>query len=157
MQLMNFRLVDGNRAIETAGITVDLHDVAILRRQQYDVEARTLVLAFSGALHVDDDAYEATAVRHHDLVLTFEDVAFARIQYVPEPRDLTPSLVSFSRFDTYFGDSDEITGLVQRVDRDDWSETYYLGFVPGVDILVEAARVRADLTVEVRSARRDID
>lgn len=145
MDLVNFRIVDGGRSIEIAGVTVDLHNVAKLRRQSHDVVERQLELVFSGELYVTTEgARQGTRVTH-ELVLKFEEVVWARVQYSPDTNDLVPCLDTFSPFVDVLGDADEFNDFVARHERQDWARTYYLGFTWGVAILVEAARVRADL------------
>jgi len=150
MELVNFRIVDGGRSIEIGGISVDLHSVAKLRRQSHDVVERTLELVFSGVLFVATKGAPRDTVLVHDLVLKFEEVVWARVQYRPNTKDPVPCLDTFSPFVDVLGDADEFNDLVGRHEREDWSRTYYLGFTWGVDVLVEAERVRADLQVVTR-------
>jgi hypothetical protein len=150
MQLANFRIVDRGRSIEIGGITVDLHNVATLRRQSHDVEKRALELRFSGTLFVSKEDVPRDTALVHELVLTFEEVAWARIQYRPNTNDLNACLDTFSPFADVLGNADEFNDFVARHEREDWSRTYYLGFTWGVDILVEAERARADLQLVTR-------
>jgi hypothetical protein len=150
MELVNFRIVDGGRSIEIGGITVDLHNVANLRRQSHDVVERTLELSFSGVLTVPTAGVPRDTALVHELVLRFEEVVWARLQYKPDTNDPHPSLDTFSPFVGVLGSADEFNDFVGRHERDDWSRTYYLGFTLGVDILVEAERVRAELQLVTR-------
>ena len=150
MDFINFRIVDCG--IEMAGTTLDLHDRLQLRRQSHDVEALRLELTFAGTTYIPtaSPGVSGNAV-DDEVTLIFEEVGYLRAQHSPHqkrPGD-APSLLEFVRF----SECGEVLGdFAAHDERRDLSHAYYLCFTAGLELLVEAARVRAQWR---RSARAE--
>jgi hypothetical protein len=149
MKLTNFRIRD--TTLEVEGTTFDLHDVLQLVRQSYDVPARRLVLNFSGS-RWEPDGTRVDA----ELELTFEEIAFLRIQIEPIPEDTNACLLGFEPVQKCIGrhGAPDIIivyeDLFTSEERTDWTGWYVLTFIHGPDILVKAAEARATFTHENR-------
>ena len=147
MKFVNFRLKE-ERTIVLGRTEFDLHNAVLLKRQTYDVNARTFELSFSGGwLQSDPDQAIAGNLMQTEVTLTFEDVEYLRAQNEPCLEDLTPSLEHFAEVKSLVGESTQQTHynkLFYSDEQPDWTDFWYLSFVWGVSVLIKADRVRAD-------------
>jgi hypothetical protein len=154
MKLSNFRIHDAT--LEVDGSTFDLHDVLQLDRQSYDVRARRLVLTFSGS-RWEPDRTRVDA----ELELTFEEIAFLRIQIEPIAEDTNACLLGFQPVEDCIRrhTAPDIVVLYEDLfasdEQTDWTGWYVLTFIHGPDILVKAAEARADFTQAIREPGSD--
>lgn len=154
MKLTNFRVQDAT--LEVAGVVLDLHNVLLLRRQDYHVEARRLVLTFAGS-----SLHPVSGVRQDnwldaELVLTFEEVSFLRMQIEPMAEDTNACLLGFEPVEQRLrsGDAPEMVVVYDELfasdERADWTGWWMLTFIHGPDILIKAAEAQATISQRSR-------